>query len=173
MKFLEDRAGWDLVGLIAGLAIGWLLSGPTTAHGADRLILNDGRVPTYVYTLPVEEVIFNWDHALEDRGPEKGIRFKEQLSAYLEGLVHGFYVAAENVNRDHGIPIFCLGDRHTILGGEVIQMLKEYENINPGANVWPFQAAVYQYPPAILPVPKPSRGQISDWAAEATAARRA
>jgi hypothetical protein len=153
---MSDNFWTAVYGLAVGVAVGAAVLGFGQAHGAgkDPIVMNDARVPTYVYTATVGTILWDWDHALQDRGPEAGIRWKDNMSRYLEGLVHGFYVASAESDRLWGRPKYCMGDgKRTILGGEVIQMLKEYGNINPYANVWPFQVAVYHILGQIYPCP--------------------
>lgn len=125
---LFDRSFWRLLGLLLGLLLGVIVY-REAAHAFDnnhqQLVLNGSEHAQDIARASLLMLFFEWDHALDDYGPDKGLDYKGAIATYLEGLADAYWLTRQ----------FCMDWRsfHLVGGGEIIDLLRTYSKIHPAA----------------------------------------
>jgi hypothetical protein len=146
-----DRTIISLIGLMVGALLGVLIFG-NDAHGMDlnKLTTPDVDSRQVFWVASVGTILDEYDYALNRRGPEQGIHYKQLLAMYLTGLVHGYFIASAHMPS----PLYCMGEgSRTLSGGEIVRLLHDEVRRNPAAHDWPFQATILAVLQRIYPCP--------------------
>ena len=154
-----DRIWWSIVGLAVGMFLGSLVM--DAAHAAeqfnrkDPIVEDDARQARDVIHMTVRDILIEYDQALNHYGPERGIKFKELLNAYLLGIETGLYVENTIKVRDQGeTGFFCL--KSLMTGAQLVDFLKDRVRAKPSfADGW-YQISLAQALTTAYPCAGPS-----------------